>query len=440
MKKKILALLLGAAVSMQSMSFTAITSAEAPPEEKQVTVSTYYDDYTEITLSEGETVQLVLLEQSDMPEIKYIYSLEQKTVVTNDLKLTGISAGDEDVSVFISYKGLPHQDVVHIRAHILEDDSISDEARRELGRVEKLDGYYRRRMELLGVLDENAPRLDMEKVQEIIDTSEDYFDIFSRLSEYHIIADRIPGSASTTSYSFWLDPKGNESVTWYAEREMITYSKTNDKGIVEEFQFLYPEKSEIYKDGTNINYEYIQYNQIKPEGNGTLNLKFIDSSTEEAFTETNGKFQLLSDDEVIKSWDVSEGSEITISNLSRESTYEIRYVDDYHGDFPYDQQYRYEIDHDKGKNYFSFGYDTEISYKVYLRKRYRGDPYLLGDVNGDNRFNIADVVTLQKWLLGKPDTVLMNWKAADLCTDGVLNVLDLCVMRKALFENNSSDF
>lgn len=135
-----------------------------------------------------------------------------------------------------------------------------------------------------------------------------------------------------------------------------------------------------------------EYNQIKPEGYGTLNLKFIDESTGEAFTETNGKFQLVSetDDGVIKSWDISKGS--------------------------------------------------EVSYDVYMKKRHWDDPYLLGDVNSDNMFNITNVVKLQKWLLGNPNTVLMNWRATDLCGDGVLNAFDLCLMRKALIENRSSDF
>jgi endo-1,4-beta-D-glucanase Y len=56
-----------------------------------------------------------------------------------------------------------------------------------------------------------------------------------------------------------------------------------------------------------------------------------------------------------------------------------------------------------------------------------------GDVNGDGEFNIADVVTLQKWLLASPGSVLADWKAADFCEDGKLNVFDLCLMKRALF-------
>ena len=39
---------------------------------------------------------------------------------------------------------------------------------------------------------------------------------------------------------------------------------------------------------------------------------------------------------------------------------------------------------------------------------------LEGDVNADGKFNIADVVLLQKWLLNVPNTQLANWRAAEL--------------------------
>lgn len=59
--------------------------------------------------------------------------------------------------------------------------------------------------------------------------------------------------------------------------------------------------------------------------------------------------------------------------------------------------------------------------------------YVAGDVNGSGTFEIADVVTLQSWLLGKT-TELTNWKAADLCEDDRLDVFDLCLMRRLLVE------
>ena len=56
------------------------------------------------------------------------------------------------------------------------------------------------------------------------------------------------------------------------------------------------------------------------------------------------------------------------------------------------------------------------------------------DVNLDGEFNVADVVTFQRWLLGVPDVKLADWNAADICGDYELNVFDLCMMKKALIE------
>lgn len=64
--------------------------------------------------------------------------------------------------------------------------------------------------------------------------------------------------------------------------------------------------------------------------------------------------------------------------------------------------------------------------------------YVMGDVNMDGQFNVSDVVLLQKWLLGMSNTELANWKAADLCEDGKLDVFDMIEMRKLLIQNNNS--
>ncbi|MCM1315818.1 MAG: dockerin type I domain-containing protein [Alistipes senegalensis] len=55
-----------------------------------------------------------------------------------------------------------------------------------------------------------------------------------------------------------------------------------------------------------------------------------------------------------------------------------------------------------------------------------------GDVNADGKFNVADVVLLQKWLLAVPNVTLPDWKAADLCKDNKIDVFDMIEMRKLI--------
>lgn len=60
--------------------------------------------------------------------------------------------------------------------------------------------------------------------------------------------------------------------------------------------------------------------------------------------------------------------------------------------------------------------------------------YTEGDANFDGEFTIADAVSLQNYLLGRHETGLIYWKAADFCEDDQLNVLDLTLMKSALIQ------
>ena len=77
--------------------------------------------------------------------------------------------------------------------------------------------------------------------------------------------------------------------------------------------------------------------------------------------------------------------------------------------------------------FVSFHYD-------YLGWRVAPTVQVKGDVNGDGKFTIADVVTFKKWLYGISDTPLANWEAADFCEDGVLGSFDFCIMRRKIIE------
>ena len=77
------------------------------------------------------------------------------------------------------------------------------------------------------------------------------------------------------------------------------------------------------------------------------------------------------------------------------------------------------------------GLVESVNYVVFAKE---GTIAVRGDVNMDGKFNAADLVLLQKWLLAVPDTKLANWKAGDLCEDGQLDVFDMVEMRKLLIQ------
>ncbi|NLT09622.1 MAG: lysophospholipase, partial [Ruminococcus sp.] len=57
-----------------------------------------------------------------------------------------------------------------------------------------------------------------------------------------------------------------------------------------------------------------------------------------------------------------------------------------------------------------------------------------GDINDDGEFNIADIVTMQKWLIGDKNAELKSWKAGDLCDDGIIDSFDLAKMKKLIIK------
>lgn len=92
----------------------------------------------------------------------------------------------------------------------------------------------------------------------------------------------------------------------------------------------------------------------------------------------------------------------------------------------YDEVYLYEID----KYTIGVAVDTDNNgtYETIISKSNKG---VVGDINNDKVFNIADVVILQRWLLND-GTNIVNWEYADLCHDRKLDVFDLCLMKHML--------
>ena len=55
-----------------------------------------------------------------------------------------------------------------------------------------------------------------------------------------------------------------------------------------------------------------------------------------------------------------------------------------------------------------------------------------GDVNADGNINQADIIALQSWLASVPNTELPDFDSSDICEDGKLNVIDLCILKHKL--------
>ena len=83
-------------------------------------------------------------------------------------------------------------------------------------------------------------------------------------------------------------------------------------------------------------------------------------------------------------------------------------------------------------------YDAEHIGAEYARIDVNGTPgyftqaAVMGDVNNDGAFNIADAVCLAKWLRSEPDSGLNQWTNGDFNRDNRLDARDLTQMKRAL--------
>lgn len=63
------------------------------------------------------------------------------------------------------------------------------------------------------------------------------------------------------------------------------------------------------------------------------------------------------------------------------------------------------------------------------------DIMLKGDADNNGIVDVNDAIMLQEWLLGASEE-LTNWKNVDLCEDGVIDVFDLCLLKKFLWSGD----
>ncbi|WP_295085315.1 LamG-like jellyroll fold domain-containing protein [Ruminococcus sp.] len=85
-------------------------------------------------------------------------------------------------------------------------------------------------------------------------------------------------------------------------------------------------------------------------------------------------------------------------------------------------------------SYFKGSIDNIKIYKCALTHREITDKVVIkGDVNGDEVLSVADLVTMQRYLLG--NVSLSNWENGDLNNDSRMDVFDLCLIRKLLISS-----
>ena len=216
-----------------------------------------------IEIFEGEQLQLCFT-SVDKSEITYVasLSLEHKATISSDLILTGYCAGEDVLHIYIDQNGKSIDDKV-INVKVLKNNAISDENRNEITRLNEFyrgEVFLRRKIELAGGLEENTPRLTMDKIKEIISSAKYFKDIYMQFNKYNCYPDAEIFSEASTRYIYWLDNRGSEYIELNMDIEIINYYKIIDND-TEITQIIYPENlvvepSEIKNGRGNIFYTF----------------------------------------------------------------------------------------------------------------------------------------------------------------------------------------
>ena len=122
----------------------------------------------------------------------------------------------------------------------------------------------------------------------------------------------------------------------------------------------------------------------------------------------------------------------TIHTISKQPGFAMQYIKNLSGDTTA-RYVRYIVPDGEPQNIWNKDnvYCCNIAeMKIYGESAGTAD--VIGDVNKDGSFSVADAVMLQKWLLNVPDATLTDLKSADLCADGIIDVFDFCKIRELL--------
>lgn len=84
--------------------------------------------------------------------------------------------------------------------------------------------------------------------------------------------------------------------------------------------------------------------------------------------------------------------------------------------------------------YNSYEDKAEIPQNIRLDEYKVYNGIVAGDVNGDGNLNVADVVMLQRWIIGASDE-LADWRLGNVVEDDRLDSFDLCLLKRMVVES-----
>ena len=155
--------------------------------------------------------------------------------------------------------------------------------------------FERERAVLLGELDSDATRLTINDVQNIIDNSDSFNEIWQKLKEAQPYPDYYGGSG-ITNIEYWFDDRGEQKIMLIKPQEDILYVNCTEDGTVNEWEMLYTTdnqidyaKAQILLVNTYLIYNDIDDNIVTTQTTKPVTLVTTTTTTNNLLTEEQNK-------------------------------------------------------------------------------------------------------------------------------------------------------
>lgn len=226
-----------------------ITEPIETPSTTEVVASDFSVEPSACNLSVGESCNLNVKfdkEEYDAKRIEYQSADESIATVSEYGLVTAISAGETCIRISVFDEADNPVKTIPISVVIAPDDTISTEQQEQLTALKEKGNhlfgeFIREEKIILGELPPDTARLCFDDVQEILENSTNFQDIYESLLSIAKYPDFVGGSG-VTLVEFWLDDYGTEKILLILEQEDVISVKCNADGNISDWKPLYSEE------------------------------------------------------------------------------------------------------------------------------------------------------------------------------------------------------
>lgn len=224
-----------------------ITEPIETPSTTEVVASDFSVEPSVCNLTVGESCNLNVKfdkEGYDTEHIEYQSADESIATVSKYGLVTAISAGETCIRISVFDEADNTFKTIQIPVVIAPDDTISTEQQEQLAALKEKGNhlfgeFIREEKIILGELPPDTARLCFDDVQEILENSTNFQDIYESLLSIAKYPDFVGGSG-VTLVEFWLDDYGTEKILLILEQEDVISVKCNADGNIFDWKPLYP--------------------------------------------------------------------------------------------------------------------------------------------------------------------------------------------------------